>query len=286
MELKTYVCPNCGANTTNAQNCEYCGSLLVRFVEKGIDVKSISYLNSNDWVFPGLIENLQKNLQLQADNPEGTDVRTDICGGEVYISVFSPAGKLWTWDDGTVIDFTSTNRGLLIILTFYDVVYQENKGFRTSQMQRPSKYMSKLLRQDSYKRNFKDLEMYPIFMSREYAEDFEFSNGYETHKESFIKTSISYAIDFGQDAEGAARLISRILLKVYGVSRQNNGIRITTNAGALDIEKAAKENNSIYTGIDKDFDSEMNKKSNEAFIYNIIGIIVVIFSVIVSFVGC
>lgn len=38
MELKTYVCPNCGANATNAQNCEYCGSLLVRFVDKGVSL--------------------------------------------------------------------------------------------------------------------------------------------------------------------------------------------------------------------------------------------------------
>lgn len=270
-ELKSYVCPNCGANTTNVQNCEYCGSLLVRFVEKGIDVKSISYLNSNDWVFPGLIENLQKNLQLQADNPEGTDVRTDICGGDVYISVFSPAGKLWTWEDGTEIDFTSTNRGLLIILTFYDV-YQDIIG-----RQRPSKYKSKLLRQDSYKRNIKNLEMFPLFLSHEYVTEFEFTGG------SFTKTSISYAIDFGQDAEGAARLISRILLKVYGVSRQNNDISITTNAGALNIEEAAKKNKSNYTGIDKEFDKDMNM-GNIA--YNICYIICIIVAVILFFVGC
>lgn len=28
--VKSYTCPNCGANTTNAEKCEYCGSLLVR----------------------------------------------------------------------------------------------------------------------------------------------------------------------------------------------------------------------------------------------------------------
>lgn len=32
-EIKTIVCPNCGANTTNHQNCEYCGSMLVRCYE-------------------------------------------------------------------------------------------------------------------------------------------------------------------------------------------------------------------------------------------------------------
>ena len=32
-EIKTILCPNCGANTTNHQNCEYCGSMLVRCYE-------------------------------------------------------------------------------------------------------------------------------------------------------------------------------------------------------------------------------------------------------------
>ena len=29
-QIKTVVCPNCGANATNLQNCEYCNSILVR----------------------------------------------------------------------------------------------------------------------------------------------------------------------------------------------------------------------------------------------------------------
>lgn len=29
-QIKTVVCPNCGANTTNLHNCEYCGSALVQ----------------------------------------------------------------------------------------------------------------------------------------------------------------------------------------------------------------------------------------------------------------
>ena len=76
MELKSYVCPNCGANTTNTQNCEYCGSLLVRFVEKGIDLSHTSYLNNNA-VFPGLVEELKRNLELQSENPKDW-VATDL----------------------------------------------------------------------------------------------------------------------------------------------------------------------------------------------------------------
>ena len=38
MEANVIKCPNCGASSTNHTNCEYCGSLLVRFVDKGIDL--------------------------------------------------------------------------------------------------------------------------------------------------------------------------------------------------------------------------------------------------------
>ena len=44
-EIKTYTCPNCGAQITNTRNCEYCGSLLVRFAVHGIDVTKTEYMN-------------------------------------------------------------------------------------------------------------------------------------------------------------------------------------------------------------------------------------------------
>ena len=57
-------CPNCGASSTNHTNCEYCGSLLVRFVDKGIDLSTTSYL-TNDKVYDGLIDALKQNLERQ-----------------------------------------------------------------------------------------------------------------------------------------------------------------------------------------------------------------------------
>ena len=76
MELKVLKCPNCGANTTNAQNCEYCGSLLVRFVDKGIDLSKTSYTNDSV-TFPGLAAELKRNLKLQKENPN-VFVATDL----------------------------------------------------------------------------------------------------------------------------------------------------------------------------------------------------------------
>lgn len=277
-ELKTYVCPNCGANTTNAQNCEYCGSLLVRFVEKGIDIKSMSYFNRNDWVLPGLIENLQENLQLQKSNPSGTNVQTDIYGGDIAIHVFSPASKTWTWSDGMEIDeFSSTDEGLIITFTFFD--YRTNLGIR------PLPYRKKLSIQDQYKQNFKNLELHSLFLQHESRMKEDLGWG-----AAMNVTYTEYAIDFGQDAEGAARLISRILLKVYGISKNDKNILITTNAGDLNIEKGAEENLSVYTGIDKDYNNDMEKASEFYNNYNkwyyVIVVIIIIFWIIIDFVGC
>ena len=50
--MKTIVCPNCGANATNHENCEFCGSLLVRFEDQSIKFNEEKYkdpdiVNSN-----------------------------------------------------------------------------------------------------------------------------------------------------------------------------------------------------------------------------------------------
>ena len=50
IRLQTIVCPNCGANTTNHENCEFCGSLLVRFEDKNIEFDEDNY---ND---PGIVD--------------------------------------------------------------------------------------------------------------------------------------------------------------------------------------------------------------------------------------
>ena len=77
MEVNVIKCPNCGASSSNHTNCEYCGSLLVRFVDKGIDLSTTSYL-TNDFVYEGVIDALKQNLERQELNP-GKLVTTDIC---------------------------------------------------------------------------------------------------------------------------------------------------------------------------------------------------------------
>lgn len=38
MDVKTIICPNCGATTSNFHNCEYCGSFLVQKASMGEDM--------------------------------------------------------------------------------------------------------------------------------------------------------------------------------------------------------------------------------------------------------
>lgn len=67
MEAQTITCPNCGANTTNHQNCEYCGSLLVQIANKDFCNNYIEYSkNYDDPDLQSLIEkyyNIAKKLR-------------------------------------------------------------------------------------------------------------------------------------------------------------------------------------------------------------------------------
>ena len=124
MEMNVIKCPNCGASSTNRTNCEYCGSLLVRFVDKGIDLSTTSYL-TNDKVYAGLIDALKQNL----DRQELSDSAVET--GIFYKS--SPTVKLsrkrhgvatvfrsgsTTWSDGDPIKLGDKNRGLVIKFSF------------------------------------------------------------------------------------------------------------------------------------------------------------------------
>lgn len=65
---KTIVCPNCGAVSSNLDNCEYCGSILVKiasiFQEEGKDVtKELKELGIGKSVYvnPAIVESIERN---------------------------------------------------------------------------------------------------------------------------------------------------------------------------------------------------------------------------------
>ena len=218
-EIKTYTCPNCGAQITNTRNCEYCGSLLVRFAVHGIDATKTEYMN-DDYVFPGLKEELEKNLKLQKEHP-GMPVVTDIrklCsdGNMIDISIMRTGKSVWM--DQTPVELESGEGGLLIDLDFVkandsSIAYKELND-----------------RLDSELSKFKKLDSFPLFTSH-YNQNF-IQHGIERY-------GYEYVLDFGEDAEGAARLVSEILTKVNGVSVEEN-VDMFTNAGFTKIGIARK----------------------------------------------
>ena len=216
MELKVLKCPNCGANTTNAQNCEYCGSLLVRFVDKGIDLSKTSYTNDSA-TFPGLAEELKRNLQLQEKNP-GEGVATDLwtlkadTGDSESICVLR-SGKC-VWMDDQEMNISDSKNGLIIDMNF-DTLVDGNGNDDWSKKQMKNLEV------------FKKLDSFPLFTGHTY-------NHTAYGQERYCR---EYAIDFGNDAEGAARLISEILQKVYGWT-MNTNFDMYTEVGADNVQRA------------------------------------------------
>lgn len=219
MEEKILRCPNCGANASNHDNCEYCGSLLVRFVEKGIDLSQTTYLDDTE-TFPGLINALKQNLQLQKSTKENI-VTTDIVGpvthndaGRDYIGCVLRNGNI-SYHDGSPVP-SKSNNGICISFCFDPYLDNNYEKYNTIQ--------------DERRKRFKTLDCYPLFM-----EHICFHTDYLGYK----RKDYEYFIDFGEDAEGAARLISKVWKEVYEIPLNAN-VEYYTNAGGDNVVKARK----------------------------------------------
>ena len=221
MEANVIKCPNCGASSTNHTNCEYCGSLLVRFVDKGIDLSTTSYL-TNDFVYEGVIDALKQNLERQELNP-GKLVTTDICyksSSTVKLSrkrhgvaVVGRTGSAH-WNDGDIIKLGEGEMGLVIKFSFDVVADGEDVGGDRIQKQ--------------YEK-FQELSSLPLFTHH--------TGIYMRPGSSNRFRCREYAIDFGQDYEGAARLISEVLDKVYEIPHDGKLTCLAEDDEVKPIEK-------------------------------------------------
>ena len=102
-------CPNCGAATTNHKNCEYCGSLLVRFVDKQIEINQMAY-SKESFIFAGLKTALKRNLDLQVASNGKNFVCTDadILGIPKCGAQFFPSDSLPHSNGGLVFPLAKT----------------------------------------------------------------------------------------------------------------------------------------------------------------------------------
>lgn len=219
MELQAITCPNCGANTTNHENCDYCGSLLVRFVGTDVDLSKTSY-TSDENTFSGLVNSLLENLKSQEStkNVVATDIFMDDeshAGGKAAIcSVITT--KLMVFDDDSPM-FPDKADDVGLGVSFRFSPYVDENGF---------KEFNKTVNERH--KIFKSLDSFILFNKRNvgFTQDF---NGYK-------QKSFEYAIDFGKDYVGAARLISEIAIKVFGCA-SGETLDIYTNAGSQNIQK-------------------------------------------------
>ena len=224
MELKTYTCPNCGATTTNAENCEYCGSLLVRFEAKGISAKNMSYYFDESKLLPGLVDGLEKHLKLQEMNSD-EGVITDII---LPVQVFKEPGvymqgkalqreycvlssKDCFWSDGVEAFVDADDEQLAIAFEF-----PKNCD---------DKYNASYYVQAHEK--FKKMDCYDLFLHRKV-------------RDGNNKINDEYCIDFGPDAVGAAHLISHIINELDGEANAMNATYETNFLCSIDIDRQCR----------------------------------------------
>lgn len=237
-DIKSYTCPNCGANATNADNCEYCGSLLVRFVQKGIDLRNTDYLNDSI-IYPGLLAALKHNLDLQNSTNEDV-VTTDVIGPDMggeqdYITCILKNGDICHLDGSPML--CKSNKGLCVNFTF--CLYIENNE---------EEHLTYNREQEIGRKKFESLDCFPLFSKHiSYYED-DFCNkrkGYE------------YFIDFGEDAEGASKLISKVWNCVFDIPFDAK-LEFYTNVGIDNVEQCRNNIDKELYGlenIDDDNDS-------------------------------
>jgi hypothetical protein len=120
--MKTIQCPSCGAAATNLQNCEFCGSLFVRYVDNNLSLEIINDKSKVDnEIISGLEDFLQDTVLRQK---EFVSKYRDFNSGEFIATTI---GK--TTDDyailigniGTHTDFSSVRwiqNGLGVFLQF------------------------------------------------------------------------------------------------------------------------------------------------------------------------
>ena len=230
-------CPNCGANATNHLNCEYCGSLLVRFVEKGIDLSKTTYM-TNEGVFPGLAEELRRNLKIQRNNPDV--VATDIYFNKVgSTSDYDAIGVLRTgmalWQDGSRIDSYGKTDGFVIVFNFN---YDPNNPTVEDRIVEFERHL-----------RFKELDCFQLFTELHLFSD------------DGVLEMFEYALDFGSDPEGAARLISEIIQKVYLVPLSEK-IDIQTGVGVENV-KRMRDQYRIKRGLKPFYDNDDNDDNDD-----------------------
>ena len=176
-QVSAIVCPNCGANTSNRLNCEYCGSMLVRFTDHGISIDPTKYGNEAKAI-DGLEEALAGNLSLQETCGENEYVITNI------IRDMDPQRIQFIQSDAATIGITGVNplknasKGNISLRIPFSVRSNDDEV-----MMNARETLDK----------FRQLDCFSLFTPQQ-NED-----------------GIAYYIDFGKDAQTAAQVFTQVM---------------------------------------------------------------------------
>ncbi|MBO5581474.1 MAG: hypothetical protein J5948_03060 [Bacteroidales bacterium] len=217
-QVQTIVCPNCGANASNHQNCEYCGSLLVRFRSLGEDIND-KVFGKNAYIVPELEDNLKRNLLQQELGGAAHTIAGAVMEGEVFPLMFNitplmKSGQVSrNLSSGESFGFYGADLDSQIDYSqFDDICVAENLHtqvfFISSVLPKASMELKKTYIEDRVAEDhFKDTTSSTLFTKVEVPLR-NMANG------EVLGTMNVYYINFGKDAKNAAFMISEILEKL------------------------------------------------------------------------
>lgn len=216
------LCPSCGAPSNNRTNCEYCGSMLVRFNQLGLAFDPNRYGAQAD-TFNGLKDVLRQHLEEQERTNGMNHITTHISSNILPISLdvdnpraardsvvlnveqflTNPTSNLSDVYTYPKTDYQGNEQSLVITLYFYE--------FNSMQVN----FDNGVAQFNNYQRmqheKFKQFREFPLF---NHYED-KMKNEYGLGGMGKVHT---YSLDFGKDFEGAAEVITQYLMHMYDIS--------------------------------------------------------------------
>jgi hypothetical protein len=218
MNAQVIRCPSCGANPLNHINCEYCGSLFVRYEEIGLSIDNILKPDGNfgGFVIDGLKEALEENLSLQQ---EESFVVTDL-------------GLIETSDKEEKSFFKglfgSTEKQPTNILQII-----QSSGVKTFFAPNAPSFPGVAIHipfiNDGTGEYFNEPGTDDDCFSLSRFEQMEESKLFSIATEQTEYDMKDYVLDFGNDATGAAYLTSKILIEFYGFSTTSSFSVVTSD---------------------------------------------------------
>lgn len=201
-QISAIVCPNCGANTTNRVHCDYCGSVLVRFVDHGISIDSNKYGRSAKAI-DGLEEALSGNLLMQETCGENEYVITNMTADLEVLRV------QFIQSDAASIGTTGVNP--------LKNATKGNIALRVPFAVRSDDYATMMNAKDELN-TFKQLDCFSLFTPQQY------------------EGGIAYYIDFGTDTLTAAQVFTQITKEINRDDQLFDFQTIIKNKGDIDFD--------------------------------------------------